>query len=88
MDENGNPTLDAWAMSTLGHAIEVYVDRTVNGPQVIQGSGQYGVAPDGSLYQLGKVNANPIMTVGGGVAGGSPLTLLILAAVVLMMVKH
>ena len=83
MDET-NQTTDTWALATLGHAIGVYVDRTINNPQIVHdASDQYGIAPDGSLYHLGQTgNVQQPVKV-----GSSTTTLLILAAIAYLALK-
>ena len=51
MDETLTPNNgDAWALSRLGYAIDVLVDRKLNDPQAIYDSSQaYGIDGEGRL---------------------------------------
>jgi uncharacterized protein (DUF2141 family) len=45
---------DSWALARLGNIIDVYVDRNLKTPQVIQPTTGYGMTQDGQLYQIGQ----------------------------------
>lgn len=76
--------LGAWTLSKLGNVIDAYVDRTINRPQVVHdSSAAYGVDSNGNLYNLGQTN-NGRSTVSVGM---NPLTLALIAVVVVLMVK-
>jgi len=70
----------AWFLSHLGYAIDSYVDRTLNRPQVVYDASQaYGVDENGNLYQLGRPANYGYTQAGGTVSvGGNPLMLLLL----------
>lgn len=76
--------LGAWTLSKLGTVIDAYVDRTINSPQVVHdASAAYGVDSNGNLYNLGQTN-NGRSTVSVGM---NPLTLALIAVVIVLMVK-
>lgn len=62
---------DAWALSRIGNAVDVIVDRTLNRPQTFSDAGRsYGVDANGNLYQLGGYNqqqlpSQQVITTGG-----------------------
>ncbi|NIA56184.1 hypothetical protein HAV22_21355 [Massilia sp. TW-1] len=77
---------DAWFLSRLGQAIDVYVDRQINSPQVIQSSAAYGVDPNtGALYHLGQPGV--VQTV-APVQGGSNMGLLVVLGLLLVVTHH
>lgn len=45
---------DAWTMARLGNAIDSYVDRQLNSPQMMTGQTGYGIDQYGALYPLGQ----------------------------------
>lgn len=72
--------LDAWFASRAGFAIDTWVDRTLNKPQLVYDASQaYGVSDNGTLYQLGRPGAS-VPSVGGGVNS----TLLLVGIVLLV----
>ena len=76
----------AWALSALGNAIQSYVDRTVNSPQIVHdASSQYYVGSDGGLY---KVGATATATTSLSTASNNTILLLVLGIAVIMLVKH
>lgn len=70
---------DSWALSRLGYAIDVFVDRRLNNPQVITDhSAAYGMDANGNLYEVGQpTTVQQVSPLGG--QGGSSLLLLVLA---------
>jgi len=80
MDETQNSNdPGAWALSRLGFAIDTYVDRQLNTPQVIAQSGApYGIDQNGNLYQVGQPTTVQTVKPMSGV-GGSGMLLLVLA---------
>lgn len=80
MDETTNsPDGGAWVLSRLGFAIDTYVDRQINGPQVIAQTGApYGIDQNGQLYKVGQPTTVQTVTPMSG-AGGSGMLLLVLA---------
>lgn len=82
MDETTtNDGAGAWVLSKLGQAIDVYVDRQLNTPQVIQQNSGYGVDQNGNLYQIGQPTT--VQTV-SPVPGGSMGFLLVIGLVLLV----
>jgi hypothetical protein len=69
----------AWVLSRLGFAIDTYVDRQINGPQVIAQTGApYGIDQNGNLYKVGQPTVVQTVSPMSG-AGGSGMLLLVLA---------
>lgn len=87
MDETQNNDAGAWFLSRLGFAIDTYVDRTLNRPQVVYDAAQaYGVDENGNLYRLGQPAGYGYTPTGGTVSvGGNPLMLLLLIGGLLYM---
>ena len=80
MDETSSVPLDAWLASRAGFAIDTWVDRTVNKPQIVYDASQaYGVSDNGTLYTLGRPGSNV-----GAVGGGVNSTLLLIGIVLLV----
>lgn len=78
--DGGGVQMDAWMMSRLGFALDTYIDREINKPQLVYDQSQaYGVADDGTLYTLGRP-ASRVGAVGGGVNS----TLLLVGIVLLV----
>lgn len=79
MDETQSSTdAGTWALSRLGYAIDAYVDRQLNTPQVITDhSAAYGMDSNGNLYKVGQPTT--VQTVSPLAGGGSSLLLVILA---------
>jgi len=69
----------AWGLSRLGYAIDVFVDRKLNNPQLITDhSAAYGMDASGNLYEVGQpTTVQQVSPLGG--QGGSSLLLLVLA---------
>lgn len=83
MDETNN----AWLSARLGNAIDAWVDRTINRPQLGYDPAQaYGMDSNGNLYQLGQTNGQVIAQVNNGKAGGNNMLLLVLLVGVVVMV--
>lgn len=80
MNETQNSDAGAWFLSRLGYAIDSYVDRTINRPQVVYDASQaYGVDENGNLYRLGQPANYGYNQTGGTVSvGGNPLMLVLL----------
>lgn len=80
----------AWTLSRLGNAIDVYVDRTINNPQIVRDASQaYGVDANGNLYDLGQprgVATTPIRAT-TALASNQNLLLLGMGIVIYLMVK-
>lgn len=83
MDETtNNPDGGAWVLSRLGFAIDTYVDRELNRPQVIAESGSpYGIDQSGNLYKVGQPTTVQTVTPVSGGGGGMLLLVLALAYV-------
>lgn len=84
MDETnqGGVQADAWLMARAGFAIDSFIDRELNRPQIVYDQSQaYGVADNGALYMLGRPSSN-VGAVGGGGVNGT----LILVGIVLLVV--
>jgi len=79
MDETSNNNdFSVWAMSHLGFAIDSYVDRRLNDPQVIVQSGAaYGIDGNGQLYQVGQPTS--VSTVRPVAGTGSSMLIIVLA---------
>jgi hypothetical protein len=80
MDETQSGTdAGAWALSRLGYAIDAYVDRQLNTPQVIyDSSAAYGIDGNGQMYKVGQpTTVQTVSPVSG--TGGSTMLLLVLA---------
>jgi len=79
--------LGAWGLSRLGYAIDVFVDRKLNDPQVITDhSAAYGMDANGNLYQVGQPTGVQSTSPLGGQAGSSML--LIVLALAFMASRH
>ncbi|MGZ3319676.1 MAG: hypothetical protein ACXU9C_01705 [Xanthobacteraceae bacterium] len=90
MDETySDPTYsggtDSWALARLGNVIDVYVDRNLNAPQVIQPTTGYGIGPDGQVYQVGQPTT--VQTVSPVPRGGN-INILFLLGLVLLVARH
>lgn len=84
MDEQ-NQQPSAWDFSRLGNAIDRYVDRQLNNPQIVHdASDQYGVGPNGELYHVGQAG-DPAIRQPVRVNSGMTTWLLIGLAVWLVM---
>lgn len=82
MDETtqGGVQVDAWVASRLGFALDTYIDREINKPQLVYDQSQaYGVADDGTLYNLGRPSSRV-----GAIGGGVNSTLLLVGIVLLV----
>ncbi|MGB9107551.1 MAG: hypothetical protein WCC39_02580 [Telluria sp.] len=77
MDDTTNDG-GTWALSRLGFAIDAYVDRQLNNPQVITDhSAAYGMDSNGNLYKVGQPTT--VQTVSPVQSNNSILMLLVLA---------
>jgi hypothetical protein len=83
MDQTNSP--DAWNLAALGAAINVYVDRTLNNPQMIQSTTGYAVDSSGNLYQAGQ--PAPAQTFPPNNGGGG-MQMLLLIGLVLLVANH
>lgn len=88
MDETSNsPDGGAWVLSRLGYAIDTYVDRQINGPQVIaQNSAPYGIDQNGNLYKVGQPTTVQTVQPVTGRAGSSML--LVVLAIAFVASRH
>jgi hypothetical protein len=85
MDDYDNTNgAGAWFLSRLGNAIDVYVDRQLNSPQVLQNGSGYGVDQNGNLYQVGK----PTTVQGVTPVGGGSMNMLLLVGLVILVATH
>lgn len=84
MDETTNsPDAGAWVLSRLGFAIDSYVDRQLNTPQVIAQSGApYGIDNNGNLYKVGQPTTVQTVQPMSGMGGGGMLLLVLALAYV------
>lgn len=93
MDEFGAPSVtndtgqwSAWALARVGNAIDAYVDRTVLGPQYINGgSQQYGMDQYGQVYPLGQASGTVVGTVQRGGDSLSPILIIGIVLAVVML---
>lgn len=84
MDET---TDNAWLSARLGNAIDAWVDRTLNRPQLGYDPAQaYGMDSNGNLYQLGQTNSQVIAQVNTTKAAGNNSLLLIVLVVGAIMI--
>lgn len=86
MDDTQSQDGGAWVLSRLGYAIDAYVDRQLNNPQIIQDhSAAYGMDQNGNLYKVGQPTT--VQTV-SPVAGAINPTLLLLALGLYLLAKR
>ncbi|MTV36278.1 hypothetical protein [Duganella radicis] len=84
MDETAD---NAWLNARLGNAIDVWVDRTLNRPQLGYDPAQaYGMDANGNLYQLGQTNSQVVAQVNSTKGGNNNLLLLVLIVGAIVMV--
>jgi len=73
----------AWGLSKLGAAIDAYVDRTINSPQIVQDASKaYGVDANGNLYDLGKPRSIATQPINATTATQANSNMLLLGALV------
>jgi hypothetical protein len=77
-DETQSGTdVGTWGMARLGYAIDTYVDRQINTPQVMSNGAAYGMDSNGNLYKVGQpTTVQTVSPVSG--ANGSSLLLIVL----------
>lgn len=69
---------EAWGLARLGFAIDSYVDRQINSPQVLADhSAAYGMDSDGNLFKVGQPTNVQTMTPVAGASKITPMMLLI-----------
>lgn len=75
-DDTNSP--DAWGLARLGFAIDTYVDRQINSPQVLQDhSAAYGMDQNGNLYKVGQPTQVQTLTPAQGGGRITPMMLLL-----------
>lgn len=86
MDDTTNDT-GTWALARLGYAIDAYVDRQLNNPQIITDhSAAYGMDSNGNLYKVGQPTT--VQTVSPMAGTPNATMLLLILGVAFLATRH